>query len=441
MATSFQSPGVYVFDVPSAVQSIAGTGTSTAAFIGISPDRVDVPEANPDYDPTQRPVTPAARTDRPAGAEGAPAEGAPPTPPPGRRGRAEVAAEAANLPYRMVGVDLDAPSGEVRLCTNFSEFRRAFGGFSTNQPQNILAHAVYGFFDNGGRRCYVARVKDAGEIADTLQKMEAIDEIAIVATPGIVDDATRSAVTQHCATTGDRFAIFDTAETVTKIDASILPGSNKNAALYFPWLLVADPAERALRPDGRGAVYVPPSGHIAGVYARVDTERGVHKAPGGVPVGGALGLRYAVSRNQQDGLNPIGINCIRDFEGDLLVWGARTMGGDKNGEWRYISTRRTYLFLRESIEEGMRWAVFEPNNQQLWEKIRRNVSSFLERVYRSGALFGATPAEAFYVKCDEETNPPENRELGQVVTEIGVAIVRPAEFVVFRISQWQPATK
>lgn len=149
-------------------------------------------------------------------------------------------------------------------------------------------------------------------------------------------------------------------------------------------------------------------------------------------------MRYQISKAQQDGLNPQGVNCIRDLNGNIRVWGARTIGGNANGEWRYINVRRTFLFLRESIDEGMQWAVFEPNDQNLWAKIKLNITAFLTTVWRSGALFGSTPEEAFYVKCDAETNPPELRELGQVVTEIGVAVVRPAEFVIFRISQWQP---
>ena len=164
----------------------------------------------------------------------------------------------------------------------------------------------------------------------------------------------------------------------------------------------------------------------------------MYKAPANEIVLGALGLSYPVSKNQQDGLNPQGINCIRELNGNIRVWGARTIGGDANGEWRYISVRRTMLYLRESIDEGMQWAVFEPNDLNLWAKITRNVSAFLTTQWQLGMLFGATAQEAFYVKCDAETNPPALREIGQVVTEIGVAIVRPAEFVIFRISQWQP---
>jgi phage tail sheath protein FI len=191
-----------------------------------------------------------------------------------------------------------------------------------------------------------------------------------------------------------------------------------------------------MNPNGDGLIYVPPSGHIAGIYARVDTQRGVHKAPANEVVFGALGLAQKISKNQQDGLNPKGINCIRDLNGNIRVWGARTIGGDMNGEFKYINVRRLFLFLRESIDEGTQWTVFEPNTPDLWARIRRNVIAFLTNVWRSGALFGNTPEQAFFVKCDEENNPPEVRDAGQVIIEIGVAVTKPAEFVIFRLSQW-----
>ena len=181
---------------------------------------------------------------------------------------------------------------------------------------------------------------------------------------------------------------------------------------------------------------VPPSGHIAGVYARVDAQRGVHKAPANEVILGALGLDYKVSKNQQDGLNPQGINCIRDLNGNIRIWGARTIGGDANVDVKYINVRRLFLSLKDSLNEGTQWAVFEPNDPELWAKIRRNVNAYLTGVWRSGALFGTTPQEAFFVKCDEENNPSEVRDLGQVIIEVGVAPVKPAEFVIFRISQW-----
>ncbi len=215
-----------------------------------------------------------------------------------------------------------------------------------------------------------------------------------------------------------------------------LPSRSDYAGFYFPWIQVFDPATKIQNPAGDGFQVVPPSGHMAGIYARVDTNRGVHKAPANEAVMGAVGLRYQISKAHQMGLNPQGVNCIRDLNGSIRVWGARTVGGDLNGEWKYINVRRLFLFLRESIDEGTQWTVFEPNSPALWAKIRRNITAFLTNVWRSGALFGNTPEEAFFVKCDEETNPPEVRDLGQVVTEIGVAVVKPAEFVIFRITQW-----
>ncbi len=146
-------------------------------------------------------------------------------------------------------------------------------------------------------------------------------------------------------------------------------------------------------------------------------------------------MQYSLSRNEQNGLNPGGINAIRNLNGNIRVWGARTLGGDANGETKYVNVRRLLIFLRESIDRGTQFVVFEPNAQPLWKKIIRSVTAFLTNVWRDGALFGVTPEQAFYVKCDETTNPPEVRDLGQVVTEIGVAIVRPAEFVIFRITQ------
>jgi phage tail sheath protein FI len=151
---------------------------------------------------------------------------------------------------------------------------------------------------------------------------------------------------------------------------------------------------------------------------------------------GALDIEVQISKALQDGLNPGGVNCIRNMNNNITVWGARTIGGDFNADLKYINVRRTLLFLRKSIDHGTQWVVFEPNDRSLWAKIVRNVTAFLTVVWRDGALFGSTPAEAFYVKCDDETNPPEDRDIGRVTTEIGVAIVRPAEFVIFRISQW-----
>jgi len=365
-------------------------------------------------------------------------------------------------------VDFTVPTAveTPQLITNWTQFTKAFGDLvgdptaaattdatpATDDGHRRLAHAVYGFFNNGGSRCYVARIAGTTDIDDALKAFAAIDEIAIVAAPGITDDAVRDKLVSHCLQTGDRFAILDGPEGVTDLttltrtsadtpSGGVMPKKTDLAAWYFPWIKVFDPGTKLLGPAGSGLVDVPPSGHIAGIYARVDNARGVHKAPANEAIMGALDVSQPLSKADQDGLNPKGVNCIRVLNDNILVWGARTVGGDANADLKYINVRRTLLFLRESIDEGTQWVVFEPNVPGLWQKITRNVSAFLTNVWRSGALFGTTPQEAFYVKCDAETNPPELRELGMVVTEIGVAIVRPAEFVIFRISQFTAPSK
>jgi Bacteriophage tail sheath protein len=419
----YLSPGVYVEEVPSSIKAIAGVSTSTPGFIGIVPDKVHL----------------VAK-------------------------REPTAADAATSKF--VDFTIPTPAETAVLLTNWTQFTKAFGDLigdpsaaatadaspAVDAGHSHLAHAVYGFFNNGGSRCYVARIKSVTDLDDALRAFAAIDEIALVAAPGITDDAVRDKLVAHCAQTGDRFAILDGPATATDLtiltrtaadspSGGVMPKKTDLAAWYFPWIQVFDPGTKLLQPAGDAFIAAPPSGHVAGIYARVDNNRGVHKAPANEPILGALGVTQALSKADQDGLNPKGLNCIRVLNGNILLWGARTVGGDANADLKYINVRRTLLFLRESIDEGTQWVVFEPNEPGLWQKITRNVTAFLTNVWRSGALFGTTPAEAFYVKCDAETNPPELRELGMVVTEIGVAIVRPAEFVIFRISQFTAPSK
>lgn len=203
------------------------------------------------------------------------------------------------------------------------------------------------------------------------------------------------------------------------------------AALYYPWIKVANPR------NGGRPILVPPCGHMMGVWARTDETRGVYKAPANEVPRGVIGLGYETNFREQELLNPIGINCIRNFPNrGIRIWGARTLVEPDKTEWRYISVRRLISYIEKSIELGTQWAVFEPNDEDLWARVRRTVSNFLERLWREGALFGSTAQQAFYVKCDEELNPPETMILGRLFIEIGVCPVRPAEFVVFRISQW-----
>jgi phage tail sheath protein FI len=202
------------------------------------------------------------------------------------------------------------------------------------------------------------------------------------------------------------------------------------AALYYPWIKVPNP-RNAGRP-----ILVPPCGHMMGVWGRTDETRGVYKAPANEVPRGVIGLAYDTNFREQELLNPLGINCIRNFPNrGIRIWGARTLVEPDKTEWRYISVRRLISYIEKSIELGTQWAVFEPNDQDLWARVRRTVSNFLERIWREGALFGATPEQAFFVKCDAENNPPETMILGRLYVDVGVCPVRPAEFVIFRI-QW-----
>jgi Bacteriophage tail sheath protein len=274
--------------------------------------------------------------------------------------------------------------------------------------------------------------------------LEAIDEITMVAVPdlmaafqrGAIDGeamrAVQVALIAHCEQMGDRVAIIDpppglNARDVRRWRQETAGYDSHYAALYFPWIKVFDPS------SGRARV-VPPSGHMAGIWARNDAERGVHKAPANEVVRGAVDLELQITKGEQDLLNPIGVNCIRAFPGrGVRVWGARTLSSDP--AWRYLNIRRYFNYLEESILIGTQWVVFEPNDSMLWARIRRNVSAFLTNEWRSGALFGAKVEDSFYVKCDEETNPPESVDLGRVICEIGVSPVKPAEFVIFRLAQ------
>jgi phage tail sheath protein FI len=395
MATSYLSPGVYVEEVDRGSKPIEAVGTNTVGFLGES-----------------------------------------------RKG----------------------PTNEAVLITNWSQFVKTFGDFKDCSVH--LAHAVYGFFNNGGSRCFIVNVGAPEEedvttaVAATgdakgeksaaakprggdrdglyigrdngpgqrsgLKCFEETDDIAIVAAPGQTSPAVQDALLSHCETRKDRFAILDSPETISGgVDRLPKPRDSKYGAYYFPWIQVYDPE--------KGNIFVPPSGHIAGVYSRVDNERGVHKAPANELVRGALGLKYNVSKGEQDLLNPKGINAIRFMNNGIRIWGARTLSSDPS--WRYINVRRLFIMVETSIERATQWVVFEPNDHRLWKRVTRTISSFLTLLWRNGALMGTSPEQAFFVKCDEETNPPEVIDAGQLVVEIGLAPVKPAEFVIFRIGQ------
>jgi phage tail sheath protein FI len=285
-------------------------------------------------------------------------------------------------------------------------------------------------------------------LATGLFAFDIIDDINIVAIPDLVHlninrDEARDATLQgftYCENRQDCFFVADAPSGLSPQDVlhykqgtTPFSGNAFNStygALYYPWILVPDPLTG-------GRKLFPPSGAVVGSYSATDVKRGVHKAPAGITDGflnAAVDIERIVTRGEHDTLNPEGINVIRKFpESGIVIWGVRTVSADP--EWRYVNVRRLFLFLEESIEEGTQWVVFEPNDPVLWQRIRRNVGAFLRIQWLEGKLVGNKPEEAFFVKCDEETNPPESVDLGRVVTLIGVAPSKPAEFVIFRISQ------
>ena len=354
--------------------------------------------------------------------------------------------------------------GEAVAINNWSQFRTEFAP-STELTSTALSHAVNGFFLNGGSRCFVVNVPDTDAIAGNdlprtgLKLLEENDELSIVTAPGRIDAQSHEALTAHCELLGDRVCILDlpdvkNTELLKVVETAGAPVKVKEkdkdkekdkekdagaaahprlspsgmSTCYFPNIKVADALNPNLKP-----VFVSPSGHIAGIWAGTDTARGVHKAPANAPVKGALDLRHYVTSAEQGDLNARGINCIRRFSTEgILVWGARTLA-EESSEWRYIPVRRLLIMIEQSIKRNTSWVVFEPNDRTLWKSVKSEISNFLSNVYRDGALMGATAEEAFFVKCDEETNPPESIDMGQLVTVIGVAPVKPAEFVIFKI--------
>lgn len=397
---AYLTPGVYVEEVPSGARPIEMVGTSTAAFVGVAP-------------------------------------------------------QAASRTQEAVPIN------------NWTEFSKHF--MADGSRSTALSNAVFGFFLNGGGRCYVVNVGEGGGLTGTggarqgLQLLEELEEVSILATPGFTDAASYDAAISHCEKLQNRVAILDPPRDVSSIDqltqvatpdvsleddegaedgpestsTMTLPGLRPRLSdggfgtFYFPQIRVKDPIDGSL-------TWVAPSGHMAGIWARTDGLRGVHKAPANELIRGALDVSHRLTRDEQGVLNPKGVNCIRFFAGEgIRVWGARTVASSSS-PWRYLNVRRLFIMVEESIARSTRWIVFEPNDRSLWKSIQRDVSAFLKRVWRSGALMGRTPEEAFFVRCDEETNPTEDIDSGLVTTLIGLAPVKPAEFVVFRVSQQAP---
>lgn len=385
-------------------------------------------------------------------------------------GSKPIEAGATNI-VGFLGVAEKGPVNQATLVTNWTQYTKIFGGLHEG---GWLGHGVYQFFQNGGTKCYInnlaepakkkveAPAKDGDKAAKADEKavengpyevknpeniakliigkdegvgkksglflFDEIQDISLICAPGVTDPAAQDAILTHCEKNRFRFAVLDSPETLQGgIDTMPMPRDSIMGAYYFPWVEMYD-----MVADKN--VFAPPSGGICGVYGRVDGTRGVHKAPANELFKTALGLKYNLTDAEQELLNPKGINCIRNFPGrGIRVWGARTISS--NPEWRYVNVRRLFCMVEQALQNGTNWVVFEPNTRDLWKKIVRNITSFMLNIWKSGALFGSSPEEAFYVRCDDELNPPESIDAGYVNIEIGLAPAKPAEFVVFRVSQ------
>lgn len=358
--------------------------------------------------------------------------------------------------------------GEAVAINGWREYCRLFA--SDNQEPTDMALAVYGYFCNGGQRCWIANTGKPGDFGSPsprtgIHRLEEVDEVAIVVAPGATSPADYDLVLSHCERLKDRVAVLDAPRKVTNISDLVKVGTATVTgkvgdtddgpkgklgggglrprvsdagfgAFYFPWLVIASPFG-----SSRQLIEAPPSGFMAGVWARSDASFGVHKPPANEIVRGAVGLTYTLVDAEQAELNSQGVNCIRSFSREgIRVWGARTVA-DGSSEWRYLNVRRLFCMIEESIAKSTRWAVFRKNDYALWQAIKRDVGGFLLNQWRAGALLGKTPEQAFYVKCDEETNPIETIREGKLVVEIGIAPVRPAEFIIFRIGQHELSTE
>jgi uncharacterized protein len=277
------------------------------------------------------------------------------------------------------------------------------------------------------------------------------DDVTMVLVPDLVTAARKedgsvdlnlwksvqTAIINHCEGQANRMAILDAPPGMSPQDikewrSDVAMYDSAFATMYYPWIKVEDPAAT----NGDTEIFVPPSGHLAGIWARNDDTRGVWKAPANEIVRGALDVELPLTKAEQAHLNPIGINCIRPFgTRGIRVWGARTLSSDT--DWQYINVRRLFNMVEKTILDGTQWVVFEPNDKRLWEGVKRTLNAFLRGLWRDGALFGTTAEQAFFVKCDEETNPPESIDQGRLVVEVGIAPTKPAEFVIFRISQFK----
>lgn len=346
------------------------------------------------------------------------------------------------------GSQLDDAVSVVQLLFPQSATLQALNNLESSDDERsqefVLTNGNDGIRPNAG--AYEGKADDTTLFKTGLKAFEDLEDISIVAAPGSSFDWDDEQYNPHARTIMNllishaermryRIAVLDCGDeqSISKIRKVRAKIDSKHAALYYPWIRIMDPITRR-------EMIVPPSGAVAGIYARNDIERGVYKAPANEVVRSAIGFEYTLNKSQQDVLNPEGINCFRFFEGrGFRLWGARTISSDP--EWKYVNLRRYFAYLERSIDKGTQWAVFEPNGDALWANVRRTIEDFLLNEWQMGALLGDKPEKAFFVRCDRSTMTQNDLDNGRLVCLIGVAPLRPAEFVIFRIGQWTGDSK
>ena len=341
-----------------------------------------------------------------------------------------------------------AGSPDTLLITSVDDFAAKFvvaGATPAATKSTALSRAATGFFLNGGTALWVSIVdddQDKDKVKAALDKIAKLDDVQIIAVPGNASTEVGKLLTDQAESLRDRVAILDAPSSADPLNdllkspaAGKRPGDSIFGALYFPQIKVGKDLSADTDLDT-----ITPVGHIAGVYARTDGERGVHKAPANVSIRGALGTAYPVTDDEQNQLNKNGVNALRVYSGNVVIMGARTLqandaqgGAPHDPLFRYINVRRLTNYIEQSLKVGLRFATFEPNNLALRQIITRSVRGFLDGVFRDGALFGATPDEAYYVRFPDAFNRDEDRLAGKLVVEVGIRPAPPAEFIIVRI--------
>ncbi len=325
--------------------------------------------------------------------------------------------ELVSISVMAVPETIDAPFALIAGEKATDSFKITFSDGSNGSMAQVSASTFIGVDNGAGKRTGIQSFVDN-------------DVVSVMAVPGVTDPNVQLTLVAHCENLASRFAVLDVPSDCVKVDEVVAHRNivdSTYAAMYHPWLEVFDPLDKK-------NTIIPPSGSIMGIYARSDNSKGIHKAPANEVVRACTGLSVPFNKGEQDILNPKGINLIRSFPGQgIRVWGARTVSSDPS--WKYVNVRRLFIFIEESIKANTNWVVFEPNTPELWDRVQRTINGFLTSLWRDGALAGSSEGEAFFCTVDSTTMTKDDIDNGRLICMIGVAPVKPAEFVIFRISQ------